>query len=86
MLDQLPTDQHDELSPTPEEPSPTDPNETDLPVVHANWLGTKHQQLSDQDLEKLHPYFAQIPTYYTIRKTLENTTQYAKAVMKYHMT
>jgi hypothetical protein len=82
MLDQLDTDQQNESCTS--ERALTDSDSTDPPVVHANWLGTKHRHLSDQDLEKLQPYFAWVPMF-TVRKTLENTNQYAKAVMNYPM-
>jgi hypothetical protein len=41
-------------------------------------------RLSDRDLQQLKPFFAWIPIE-TIKKTLENTTQYAKAVSNYPM-
>jgi hypothetical protein len=80
--DQLDTDQHNEDSRN-SDLSSSDLGTTDPPVVHAKWLGsTKHRHLSDQNFEKLCPFFAWITTF-MIQKTLENTTQYAKAVMNY---
>jgi hypothetical protein len=49
----------------------------------ANWISTQHR-LSDEDTEKLRPWLAWIPIE-NVRKTLENTTQMAKAVTNYPM-
>ena len=49
----------------------------------ANWASAK-QQFSNDDLEKMRPWMAWIPVE-NIRKTLENTTQLAKAVANYPM-
>jgi hypothetical protein len=49
----------------------------------ANWSSTKHQY-SEEDLAKIRPWLAWIPIE-NVRKTLENTTQIAKAVTNYPM-
>jgi hypothetical protein len=49
----------------------------------ANWASVKHQY-TDEVLQKLCPWLAWIPVD-NIRKTLENTTQIAKAVTNYPM-
>jgi hypothetical protein len=49
----------------------------------ANWASMK-QQYTDEDLERMRPWLAWIPIE-NIRKTLENTTQIAKAVTNYPM-
>jgi hypothetical protein len=48
----------------------------------ANWASTKHN-LTDEQLNQLRPYLAWLPID-SIRKTLENTTQMAKAVTNYY--
>ena len=49
----------------------------------ANWSSMKHEY-TNEDLEKLRPWLAWIPIE-NIKKTLENTTQIAKAVTNYPM-
>jgi hypothetical protein len=49
----------------------------------ANWASVKHQH-AEEDLERMRPWLAWIPVE-NIRKTLENTTQMAKAVSNYPM-
>jgi hypothetical protein len=52
-------------------------------TVTANWASMKHRYTED-DLQRLRPWLAWIPIE-NIRKTLENTTQIAKAVTNYPM-
>jgi hypothetical protein len=49
----------------------------------ANWASVKHDY-TDEDLERIRPWLAWIPIE-NIRKTLQNTTQIAKAVTNYPM-
>jgi hypothetical protein len=49
----------------------------------ANWASVRHQY-RDEDMERMRPWLEWIPIE-NIRKTLENTTQLAKAVSNYPM-